>query len=297
MLRAIARRNVTHERLRALLASYAAAVLPEADAEAVRAHLQTGCPDCLADFYRLPVGLVPRKLGRSWAASGVAAAAAGLAIALAATLGWLVRDIGARGAEQRAVAVALTDRLGGLEGRQGALAARVEALDARRAEVAARAAEVEAIRAQLERLVSEANQNRRASSPHPRRRADVERLLGGVDDTRLLRDLVRSPGLQLLPLASTTPSSPVYGHALYQPERSTVLLVVFGLPQPTAGAGYRARALAAAAPPVEVRFRPGKGGEIAVPLRFEGPQGDLERLDILREPGDESVLVWRRGSG
>lgn len=53
--------GVTHEHLRMLLPHYAAGALTSADAEAVRAHLATGCADCLGAFYRMPIGM-PRDV-------------------------------------------------------------------------------------------------------------------------------------------------------------------------------------------------------------------------------------------
>jgi hypothetical protein len=53
--------GVTHEAIRALLPSYAGGLLSLADAESVRAHLASGCADCLDVLYRMPVGM-PRAV-------------------------------------------------------------------------------------------------------------------------------------------------------------------------------------------------------------------------------------------
>jgi hypothetical protein len=58
---AISSRGVNHHEVQGLLAAYAAGTLAEAEAERVRAHLASGCLECLADVFARPVGL-PRDL-------------------------------------------------------------------------------------------------------------------------------------------------------------------------------------------------------------------------------------------
>lgn len=53
--------GVTHEEVRILLPSYAGGLLALADAESVRAHLASGCAECLDVLYRMPVGM-PRAV-------------------------------------------------------------------------------------------------------------------------------------------------------------------------------------------------------------------------------------------
>jgi len=91
----ISSRGVRHHEVQGLLAAYAAGTLAEADAERVRAHLASGCLECLADVFARPVGL-PRDLpiahepaarpGSSWRAwlAGIAllAGVAGAALVL-----------------------------------------------------------------------------------------------------------------------------------------------------------------------------------------------------------------------
>ena len=50
-------RPVTHDEAAALLPGYAAATLDLADAARVRAHLASGCADCLRELFGRPVGL------------------------------------------------------------------------------------------------------------------------------------------------------------------------------------------------------------------------------------------------
>jgi len=51
---------VDHEAMRALLPGYAAGTLGDVESSAVRAHLASGCDDCLRDVFSRPVGLPPR---------------------------------------------------------------------------------------------------------------------------------------------------------------------------------------------------------------------------------------------
>jgi hypothetical protein len=48
---------VTHEEVEARLSGFASGTLAEPEERAVRAHLASGCRDCLTDVFRRPVGL------------------------------------------------------------------------------------------------------------------------------------------------------------------------------------------------------------------------------------------------
>src|SRR5439155_21526367 len=139
--------GVTHDQLRAVLPPYAAGELDEGPAEVVRAHLATGCPDCLGALFRLPVGR-PRsrwEAGLRRERRLAPATAVVLALALAALVGWTIRDLRQREAERRAESVRAAARLIEVEIARAEAVARSDAfgrtLEAVRGEVAeARAA-------------------------------------------------------------------------------------------------------------------------------------------------------------
>src|SRR5437879_6338334 len=128
--RAVCSRSVTHDELRAALPPYAAGELEEKPAAEVRAHLAAGCENCLASLFRLPVGRPrdrwQRRLPRpGWLAPATTAL---LAIALAVLVGWTIRDLTRREAEQRAESERAEVRMVAAESARAAAAARAAAL-------------------------------------------------------------------------------------------------------------------------------------------------------------------------
>jgi len=294
---------VTHDELRAALPPYAAGELEEKPAAEVRAHLAAGCEDCLALLFRLPVGRPrdrwQRRLPRpGWLARATAAL---LAIALAVLVGWTIRDLTRREAEQRAESERAEARLVAAESARAAAAARgdalARALEAARADAAeARAALAVAAgdrpRLEAELAASEARVASLLRSIH-RRDAEIDRLLGGAPE-RTLADLAAMPGFRVAGLEGRSGGG-ARGHLLWHPARAAALLYAFGLPR---GRPYRIElqlddGRVASGPAFEV----GADGDAVVPIRLPVVGARIRGATVVRDPGGQTVLAARLGGG
>src|SRR5438132_4684788 len=301
--RAVCSRSVTHDELRAALPPYAAGELEEKPAAEVRAHLAAGCEDCLALLFRLPVGRPrnrwQRRLPRpGWLAPATAAL---LAIALAVLVGWTIRDLTHREAEQRAEGGRAEARLVAAGSARAAAAARgdalARALEAARADAAeARAALAVAAgdrpRLEAELAASEARVASLLRSIH-RRDAEIDRLLGGAPE-RTLADLAAMPGFRVAGLEGRSGGG-ARGHLLWHPARAAALLYAFGLP---CGQPYRIElqlddGRVASGPAFEV----GADGDAVVPIRLPVVGARIRGATVVRDPGGQTVLAARLGGG
>jgi hypothetical protein len=285
---------VTHDELRSLLAPYAAAVLPEAQAGAVREHLAGGCPTCLVEFYRMPVGVpAARRPGRSrrpWAIGALAL----LALVLTGGVVWLVSERRVTNAVREDAAAALAGCLAALDTQRAALLARVETREAERDAARSRAEEAErtseAAHQELERARAELRRGRHPRVPG----GDVERLLRGVDEVGVLRELVGSPGVGLVALEPVAPFEAARGHLLFHPARATALFVGFRLPPAQDGDAYRLRIVLGGEGmgdrPIEVAFKPAGTGDVTLPVTIGLGRGAVRAVEVLRGAG-ERVLV------
>ena len=294
---------MTHDELRAALPPYAAGELEEEPAAEVRAHLAAGCEDCLASLFRLPVGRPrdrwQRRLPRpGWLAPATTAL---LAIALAVLVGWTIRDLTRREAEQRAESERAEARLVAAESARAAAAARgdalARALEAARADAAeARAALAVAAgdrpRLEAELAASEARVASLLRSIH-RRDAEIDRLLGGAPE-RTLADLAAMPGFRVAGLEGRSGGG-ARGHLLWHPARAAALLYAFGLP---CGQPYRIElqlddGRVASGPAFEV----GADGDAVVPIRLPVVGARIRGTTVVRDPGGQTVLAARLGGG
>lgn len=294
---------MTHDELRAVLPPYAAGELEEEPAEVVRAHLATGCPDCLGALFRLPVG---RPRGRwevdlrreRWLAPATAVV---LALALAALVGWTIHDLRQREAERRAEGVRAAARLVEVETARAEAAARSDtlarALEAGRAEVAeARAATGvaagERARLEAERAAAAARIDSLLRSIR-RRDTEIDRLLGGAPE-RTLADLAAMPGFGVARLEPRS-SGVARGHLLWHPARAAALLYAFALPP--ARRAYRielelddGRVQAGPA------FEPDPEGDAVLAIRLPVVGARLRGVTVVQEPGARAVLGARLGA-
>jgi len=310
-------RAVTHDALRALLPLYAAGELTELDAEAVRAHLASGCATCLDDVYSRPVGLpVPtggprpepavgrvRRRAVGTSRSPLAAVLAGLlALALMIVGGclWLIAGLQARDAARARDVDRIAAQLGEVDARRAELGTRLEAiagaLDAARAESraqtdAARAAADASAELARELDAAETRIATLTRGVH-RRDAKIDRLLSGVDEDRTLRELVEAPGAELLQLRAVPPFVDGRGHVLWQPGRARILVYAFGLPRPPPATGYRLRVHLdggqTIAGPI---FVPDREGAAVVAVRLDANVARIADVEVLLEPGARAVLA------
>ena len=301
--RAVCSRSVTHDELRAALPPYAAGELEEKPAAEVRAHLAAGCEDCLALLFRLPVGRPrdrwQRRLPRpGWLAPATTAL---LAIALAVLVGWTIRDLTRREAEQRAESERAEVRMVAAESARAAAAARGDALaraleaaraDAAEARTALAAAAGDRPRLEAELAASEARVASLLRSIH-RRDAEIDRLLGGAPE-RTLADLAAMPGFRVAGLEGRSGGG-ARGHLLWHPARAAALLYAFGLP---CGQPYRIElqlddGRVASGPAFEV----GADGDAVVPIRLPVVGARIRGTTVVRDPGGQTVLAARLGGG
>ncbi|TMA39319.1 MAG: zf-HC2 domain-containing protein [Deltaproteobacteria bacterium] len=293
---------MTHDELRAVLPPYAAGELEEEPAEVVRAHLATGCPDCLGALFRLPVGR-PRsrwEAGLRRERRLAPATAVVLALALAALVGWTIRDLRQREAERRAESVRAAARLIEVETARAEAVARSDAfgrtLEAVRAEVAearaaARGAAGERARLEAELAAAEARSGSLLRSIR-RRDAEIDRLLGGAPE-RTLADLAAMPGFGVARLEPRT-SDGARGHLLWHPARAAALLYAFGLP--AAGRSYRVELeLDDGRVQAGPAFAAGSDGEAILPIRLPVVGARLRGVTVVQDPGARPVLGARLG--
>ena len=294
-------RPVSHEEVHALLATYAAGALPAAQASAVRAHLASGCTDCLATLFRHPVGL-PRPSIRSREPRHL-----GWIVALALFAGllgygaaWIVQARHAQELTASALVDALRAQLGQADGERQRLQARVDGLErelaAARAESGEQRERVAALtdaRAQATRDLAVAEERIAVLTRGVQRRdGEIDRLLAGADDGRAVRELVVTPGLRLLTLVPADGQGAVHGHVLWNPARQVAVVGLFGLPPLPAGATYRVALRGDAdASPDESRLKPDARGDLVVAMRLRQAPGTRLTVAVDREPAGDPVLA------
>jgi hypothetical protein len=314
---AVCSRGVTHDELRSLLAPYAAGTLPREEAEALRDHLATGCTACLDALFRLPVGL-PRTApddsppvavpiagpSRTRAVAAGSMVVVALAVALLASLLWMVQQR----AEIRRLRAAVDDlgmRLEAVQHERAAFGERLESRGRELAEARASARDATARHEEERRLAEEtrADLERDLAAAQARvdlltrgvqrRDREIERLADGPDDGEAVRELLRTPGLQLLRLEAVSPFRDGRGHALWHPARDVVVVYVFGLPALPSGGGYRISVMADGADAPARTFQPGPRGEATITIRLGGEASVVREVAVTRDASEEPVLAGR----
>jgi hypothetical protein len=284
--------GVTHADLRQRLRAYADGTLDDGEADLVRVHLATGCPECLREVFTRPVGL-PRPavvVHRSSRALVVAALAGAAAVGVAAGL-----LVGLR-ADPREVT----------DGRVGALASEVDRLrDERdRAAAAARACVDKPEAAAREapspapapspsdvgRPSDAAASCPPANCPPPAAEGGDEAEAGGMPGWVVA--VLASEGARVVPLGPGEGAGGGSGFAVWSPTRRMVVVSASNLPLVSSGALYRVRVTmldrsTAWVGDVVASSR----RDLVISVALPDTAGRVARVDLYRDPPGMPVLT------
>jgi hypothetical protein len=239
---------VTHEEVEARLSGYASGTLAEPEERAVRAHLASGCRDCLTDVFRRPVGLsrdvTPasrttiryRRSAAPWVWTMLVLGAAGAATSVA----WRDADQARRlAASSRRVVAATASDEERLRGRLAAL--KTTAHELRRA-MRALGAERQGLRSDVALLAGRAREAERrvtglrAQLDRDSRRA--ARLEKTVAETRPVLEAAGAPGIHFARFRTTRRYHDAFGHVLWDRSRGRLFVYAFELPFADQPEGY-----------------------------------------------------------
>jgi hypothetical protein len=269
-------RGVSHADVRGRLGAYADGTLDDAAAEQVRAHLATGCAECLREVFGRPVGVarspiaVPRRTRPGAIAAAVlAGGVVGVGIGLA---------LGTRRADDEGAVRALASEVA----RLGELRAQSEAATRERL-------------AQLEARVRDAEARRpAAATPAPAVEKAPERPSAEPDAVPAwLQNLLSTPGARLLPLRAAESTPGAKGYAAWSPTRSVVVVSATDLPYAENDrAVYRVRVSMSDGSTAWVGDLATATGTLLVTVSVpQAPGRRLAAVDLYRDPPGTPVLT------
>ena len=277
---------MTHAELRHSLPAYADGTLADGDAELVRAHLATGCAECLRDVFTRPVGLprpgplvVKRRSPVSLVAMGVGAAAIGIGLGAIVALRW---------SDPSAVRDRAVRTLAGDVDRMRADRERAEA-DARarldRLEQEKRGAETPAAAASVTTTPT-ASSSTLASLP-PSAAIDADAV------PEWLEQLLSSDGARVMALGAADFAPGASGYAIWSPVRGVVVVSASRLPSGTRQAVYRVRvALSDGSTVWAGDLTAADHGSLIVTVAMPASDGRrVVGVDLYRDPPGEPVLT------
>jgi hypothetical protein len=226
-----------------------------------------------------------------------------LALAFGPLAAWTISELRTREAMARDEVSRLAAQLRETEAARVALAARIIVLEgerdaarldtARELDASRAAAETSAqLTRELETLQTRVDVLLRDLQ---RREQEIDRLLIGADERSDLRELLATPGVEILHLKPMAPFQDVIGHVLFHPTRTAIVLYAFDLPPAPVGSTYRIRlGLDDAEMENGPTFRPGPRGDVALPLRLRVDAAHLRDVELVLDPPGESVLSGSR---
>jgi hypothetical protein len=226
-----------------------------------------------------------------------------LALVLTPLAAWTISNLRTRETMARNEAIRLAGQLRDAEAARSAVEARVAVtvaerdaarLDAARQLDASREAaetnglltkELESLQTRVDMLLRDLQ----------RREQEIDRLLIGADERSDLRELLATPGVEILHLKPMAPFRDVIGHVLFHPTRTAIVLYAFDLPAAPVGDSYRIRlGLDDAEMENGPTFRPGPRGDVALPLRLRVDAAHLREVEVVLDPPGEAVLSGSR---
>jgi len=303
---------VTHDEIRAQVAPYAAGGVTGAVADDVRAHLASGCPDCLRMLYAQRARLSreatspnPPRAGRAPLLGIIVGVvlgglAAGAAIHLALRTGMNLAplipasrasdldrvrskmavetaDVNAKLARAEAELQRLQQDLARLRSDQANEAQR--RVDQEPAKDVPPADDVESLRDAL--AVSE--QHARSLAREVRvREAEVERLQTAQEGAAALKALLATPGVRVVALRPQAGLHDPRGHAVIAPGAASVVVYAEGLPQ---RGGLLVRLLGTYGELLRIEEIHPEQGAVFSHVRLTRP-AYVERVEIVRDSGD-----------
>jgi hypothetical protein len=216
---------VTHADLRQRLRAYADGTLDDGEADVVRAHLGTGCLECLRDVFTRPVGL-PRAPVVLQRVSGRLLVAVGLTVA--AIIASVAVILGTMRVPPRAG-----------DGAIEKLAAELERMRVERERSDATARE------RLARLEAQIVEAERRPAPAGTAAADPrpsdDPVLDPATVPKWLEELLSTTGARAVPLGPAASAPGARGFAVWSPVRSLVVVSASDLPASTRETVYRVR--------------------------------------------------------
>jgi hypothetical protein len=245
---------------------------------------------------------VPPKKRRLARAFGLALVALS-ALVLALLAAWTIAELRTRETVARAEVARLASNLRDVEGSRAEVAGRLVTVEAERD--AARLYAAKQLDASREAAETNAQLNQELAILQARidtllrdlqrREQEIDRLLIGADERNDLRELLATPGVEILHLEPRPPFRDVIGHVLFHPTRPAIVLYAFDLPAAPVGSTYRIRlGLDDAELEKGPTFRPGPRGDVALPLRLRVDAAHLRAVEVVLDPQGEAVLGGSR---